>query len=75
MASDTKSLADQPVCVERLTTECPTHGTVPVACPRCIGRRGGKRHKGTNWKRKRLQAGHGNSAALAPGLTCAEGVH
>jgi hypothetical protein len=43
----------EPVSVDRLTAECPTHGTVPVRCPRCIGRQGGKRHKGTTWKRKK----------------------
>lgn len=43
----------EPVSAERLTAECSTHGTVPVQCPRCIGKRGGKRHKGTTWKRKK----------------------
>lgn len=45
---------DNPVAVEKLSVECPVHGTVPVVCPRCAGKRGGKQHKGTTWKRKRL---------------------
>jgi hypothetical protein len=47
------TVSDEPVSVDRLTTDCPTHGTVPAHCPRCLGRRGGKRHKGTAWKRKK----------------------
>jgi hypothetical protein len=46
--------ADEPVTVPHLIADCPTHGTVPVVCPRCAGKAGGKRHKGTTWKRKRL---------------------
>jgi hypothetical protein len=48
------TVTEESVPVDRLTAECPTHGTVPVHCPRCLGRRGGKRHKGTTWKRKML---------------------
>jgi hypothetical protein len=47
-------ITDNPVAVEKLSSECPTHGMVPVVCPRCAGKQGGKRHKGTTWKRKRL---------------------
>ena len=43
----------EPVSLDRLTAECPIHGTVTVRCPRCLGRRGGKRHKGTTWNRKK----------------------
>lgn len=43
----------EPVAVEKLSAECPTHGTVTVHCPRCLGKRGGKQHKGTTWKSKK----------------------
>lgn len=50
----TDPIAEENVTVEKLSAECPTHGTVPVVCPRCAGKAGGKRHKGTTWKRKKL---------------------
>jgi hypothetical protein len=46
-------VADNPVAVEKLSVQCPTHGTVAVACPRCAGKAGGKAHRGTTWKRKK----------------------
>lgn len=53
MSADADNHAAEQVPVERLTAECPTHGSVPVHCPRCLGRRGGNRHKGTTWKQKK----------------------
>lgn len=40
------------VTVHKLSAECPTHGAVPVACPRCAGKAGGKAHRGTRSRRK-----------------------
>lgn len=40
--------------VATLLAKCPSHGTVVVVCPRCAGKAGGKRHKGTSWRRKQL---------------------
>jgi hypothetical protein len=36
--------------LEKLSAECPTHGTVPVVCPRCAGKAGGRAHRGTRSK-------------------------
>ena len=47
------SATDEPVAVEKLSAECSVHGKVSVHCPRCLGKRGGKRHKGTTWKSKK----------------------
>jgi hypothetical protein len=49
----TEPNTDDKVTLEKLSAECPTHGTVPVVCPRCAGKVGGKRHKGTTWKLKK----------------------
>jgi hypothetical protein len=46
-------VTDNPVAVEKLSVECPIHGTVPVVCPRCAGEVGGRAHRGTTWKRKK----------------------
>lgn len=39
--------------LEKLSAECPIHGTVPVVCPRCAGKAGGKAHRGTRSRRKK----------------------
>jgi hypothetical protein len=39
--------------LEKLSAQCPTHGKVPVVCPRCAGKAGGKAHQGTRWKSRR----------------------
>lgn len=41
------------VTVHKLSAECPTHGNVPVVCPRCAGKAGGKAHRGTRSRRKK----------------------
>ena len=41
------------VRLEKLSAECPTHGTVPVVCPRCAGKAGGMAHRGTRSRRKK----------------------
>lgn len=51
---DSEQSKPELVPVERLSAECSIHGTVPVVCPRCIGKCGGRHHKGTTWKRKQL---------------------
>jgi hypothetical protein len=38
---------------EKLSAECPTHGTVSVVCPQCAGKAGGKAHRGTRSRRKK----------------------
>jgi hypothetical protein len=46
--------AGQPMAttaLEKLSVECPTHGRVPVVCPRCAGKAGGRAHRGTRSKR------------------------
>jgi hypothetical protein len=53
----TDSITDENVTVEKLSAECPTHGMVPVVCPRCAGKVGGKAHRGTRSRRnKQLKA-------------------
>jgi hypothetical protein len=43
--------------LERLSADCPIHGRVPVVCPRCAGKAGGKAHRGTRSRRnKELKA-------------------
>jgi hypothetical protein len=46
-------VTDEPVSADRLTAECPVHGTVPVVCPRCAGKAGGRAHRGTRSRRKK----------------------
>ena len=42
--------------LERLTAECPQHGTVHPVCPKCAGKVGGRAHRGTHWRgRKELE--------------------
>jgi hypothetical protein len=49
------SQSDKPE-LERLTAECSHHGTVHPVCPKCAGKVGGRKHKGTHWRgREKLQ--------------------
>jgi hypothetical protein len=47
------SNTDERIALEKLSAECTTHGTVPVVCPRCAGKAGGKAHRGTRSRHNR----------------------
>jgi len=53
MAPDEGQVTSEPIARDRLTAECPAHGTVPVVCPRCAGKQGGRAHRGTTWESKK----------------------